>query len=373
MRANNEFARAGNRMTLCLVHFGKHELTDSERGSLLKTLTLVQPGEFSLSETDAPEAPAPGQALVRVHRVGICGTDLHAFRGRQPFFTYPRICGHELGVEVVALGDGDTHGLKPGDHCAVEPYLNCGVCIACRRGKTNCCASLKVLGVHTDGGMREIIAVPISKLHKSEELSLEQLALVETLGIGAHAVDRASIEPGEWALVIGAGPIGLAVMQFAQAAGARIIALDINTERLAFCREKLDVEQTVHAGDDALDRIREITGGDLATAVFDATGNAASMMGAFQYAASGGRLVYVGLFLGDVTFYDPDFHRKEITLLATRNSTGRDFVRIINLLESGQVDTAPWITHRADAEAMPAAFPTWLEPASGVIKAVVSF
>jgi 2-desacetyl-2-hydroxyethyl bacteriochlorophyllide A dehydrogenase len=343
------------------------------KGSSLKTITLSQPGAFVLSDTAPPEPPQPGEALVRVHRVGICGTDLHAFRGRQPFFTYPRILGHELGVEILALGNGETYGLHVGDRCAVEPYLNCGVCIACRRGKTNCCASLKVLGVHTDGGMREIITVPVNKLHRSENLSVEQLALVETLGIGAHAVDRARIDQDEWTLVIGAGPIGLAAMQFAQAAGARVIALDINADRLAFCKERLRVDATVDAGEDALERVREITEGDLPTAVFDATGNAGSMMGAFQYVASGGRLVYIGLVLSDITFHDPDFHRKEITLLATRNSTGRDFVRIIGLLESGQVDTAPWITHRAEAASMPDAFPGWLDPASGVLKAVVSF
>jgi len=339
----------------------------------LKTITLSKPGEFSLSETPKPAAPGPGEAIVRVHRVGICGTDLHAFRGRQPFFSYPRILGHELGVEIVQIGEGETFGLKPGDRCAVEPYLNCGSCIACRRGKTNCCAFLKVLGVHTDGGMRDLIAVPTHKLHRSETLSLEQLALVETLSIGAHAVDRAVIEPGEWALVIGAGPIGLATMQFAAAAGAKVIALDVNSERLAFCREKLQVNETVFGGEAAADQLRAITGGDMPTAVFDATGNAESMMGALKYVASGGRLVYVGLVLSDITFYDPDFHRKEITLLATRNSTGRDFKRIIGLLESGQVDTAPWITHRSSAAEMPAAFPTWLDPASGIIKAVVSF
>jgi 2-desacetyl-2-hydroxyethyl bacteriochlorophyllide A dehydrogenase len=339
----------------------------------LKTITLLQPGEFELSDTPKPSAPGPGEAIVRVHRVGICGTDLHAFRGRQPFFNYPRILGHELGVEVMALGEGDACGLKRGDRCAVEPYLNCGTCIACRRGKTNCCATLKVLGVHTDGGMRDLITVPAHKLHRSETLSLEQLALVETLSIGAHAVDRAAIEPGEWALVIGAGPIGLATMQFAAAAGARVIALDVNSERLSFCREKLHVEETVFGGDAAADQVRAITGGDMATAVFDATGNAESMKGAFQYVASSGRLVFVGLVLSDITFYDPDFHRKEITLLATRNSTGRDFKRIIALLESGKIDTSPWITHRSSAAEMPEAFPTWLDPASGIIKAVVSF
>ncbi len=326
-----------------------------------------------MTQTAAPLAPRPGEALVRVKKVGICGTDLHAFRGRQPFFTYPRILGHELGVEVLALGGSDAGGIAVGDRCAVEPYLNCGNCIACRKGKTNCCVSLKALGVHTDGGMREVICVPTSKLYRSETLSFEQLALVETLGIGAHAVERAKIEAGEQALVIGAGPIGLGVMQFARAAGARVIALDINAHRLEFCKKEIGVETTILLGDGALDEIREATGGDLPTVVFDATGNLGSMESAFGYVANGGRLVLVGLVLDKLTFNDPDFHRKEMTLLASRNSTGADFKRILGLLESGKVDTAPWVTHRADCETMIETFPGWLDPANGVIKAVVSF
>ena len=352
----------------CLVNLGK-----PKRGLDLKTITLLQPGEFAVTDTASPPAPAAGEVSVRVRRVGICGTDLHAYRGRQPFFTYPRILGHELGVEVAEVGPGSATDLRPGDRCAVEPYLNCGACIACRRGKSNCCTSLKVLGVHTDGGMRDTINVPAAKLHRSRLLSLDQLALVETLGIGAHAVDRARIERGEWALVIGAGPIGLAVLQFARAAGARIAVMDVNAERLAFCETAIGPDAAVAADGSALERLREIADGDLPTVVFDATGNSASMMGAFQYVASGGRLVYVGLFLGDVTFHDPDFHRKELTLLATRNSTGADFVRIIGLLETAEVDTAPWITHRSPADAMPNAFPGWLEPGSGLLKAVVEF
>jgi 2-desacetyl-2-hydroxyethyl bacteriochlorophyllide A dehydrogenase len=220
--------------------------------------------------------------------------------------------------------------------------------------------------------MREIIRVPIAKLHRSERLSLDQLALVETLGIGAHAADRAQLEAGEWALVIGAGPIGLAVMQFAQAAGARVIALDMNAARLEFCRRQLNVDASVMAGEGAAEKVREITEGDMPTAVFDATGSAASMIQAFQYVASGGKLVLVGLVQGEISFHDPDFHRREITLLATRNSTGKDFTRILALLESGKVDTAPWITHRAGCETLSTEFPQWLEPSTGVIKAIVS-
>lgn len=336
----------------------------------MQTIVLNQPGELLLTQTEEPGGPGVGEALVQVRRIGICGTDLHAYRGRQPFFSYPRILGHELGVEVLEVGTGVTN-VKPGDRCAVEPYLNCEQCIACRRGKPNCCAKLQVLGVHTDGGMRERILAPAHKLHSSATLTLEQLALVETLGIGAHAVQRGQAGPGEWALVVGAGPIGLAVMQFARAAGARVIALDINSARLDFCRKQMGVEWTLLAGDEALERLSEITQGDLPTLVFDATGSPASMAQSFAYAAHGGRLVFVGLFQGDYTFNDPSFHRRELTILATRNSTPDDFRHILALMESGAIDTTPWITHRALFAEMPTQFPSWLEPHTGVIKAMV--
>ncbi len=261
----------------------------------MQTLILQEPGHFRLAETEPPPQPGPGEALVRVHRVGICGTDLHAFRGRQPFFTYPRILGHELGVEVVALGPA-TEAAPPGhlavgDRCAVEPYLNCGRCGACRRGKTNCCERLQVLGVHVDGGMREFLVVPVHKLHKSETLPLAHLALVEMLCIGGHAVRRAQVEPGEQVLVIGAGPIGLSTIQFAQIAGAEVSVLELNPSRLAFCQEQLGVAHGLDGSQDPVDALRARLDGELPTVVFDATGNAHSMQQAFQLVANGGRLV----------------------------------------------------------------------------------
>jgi 2-desacetyl-2-hydroxyethyl bacteriochlorophyllide A dehydrogenase len=339
----------------------------------MKTLVLQEPGRFEMTDTAEPSAEA-GHALVRVHRVGICGTDLHAFHGRQPFFDYPRVLGHELGVEIVEVGSNDL-GLSVGDHCAVEPYLECGTCIACRRGRTNCCSSLEVLGVHTDGGLREIISVPVSKLHKSDTLALDQLALVETLGIGHHAVGRADIEPGENVLIIGAGPIGLTVALFADEAGGRVAVMDVNEGRLQFCRDALGVENTINASDDSSGgpaaRVAEITSDEGPTVVFDATGNPASMNAAFGYPAATGKLVIVSLAQTDITFNDPEFHRRELTVYATRNSTAADFKRIIGLLEDGSVDTRSWITHRSDLDGMIDAFPTWTDPASGTVKAVV--
>jgi 2-desacetyl-2-hydroxyethyl bacteriochlorophyllide A dehydrogenase len=338
----------------------------------MKAIRLEEPGRFAQVNLDAASgALKPDEALVRVHRIGVCGTDLHAFRGNQPFFSYPRILGHELGVEVLDLG-GQAEGIRVGQYCAVEPYLNCGTCIACRRGKANCCVKLSVLGVHTDGGMRQTLVVPSRKLHPSKNLTLDQLALVETLVIGCHAVDRAGLEKGEFVLVIGAGPIGLGVMQFAIEAGAQVIVLDINAQRLEFCRSRLSVPYTIDPSrGNVLEALAGITAGDLPTAIFDATGNGRSMASAFEYPANGGRLIFVGLFQGEVTFNDPNFHRRELTILASRNARPDDFSRIISLIEAKRIDTSPWITHRAPLSNVVTEFPLWTKAETGVIKAMI--
>lgn len=336
----------------------------------MKTIVLDQPGHFRLTDTAEPGGPAPGEALVRVRRIGICGTDLKAYEGKMPFIEYPRILGHELGAEIVDIGANDR-GLKAGDLVSIEPYLNCGTCIACRRGKTNCCTSLRVLGVHTDGGMREFITVPAHKLHKSERLTIDQLALIETLVIGAHAVRRAQPEPGEFLLVIGAGPIGLTVIEAAKASGAEIIVMDINPDRLSFAQRQIGVEDAVNAADNPVEHLLDITSGDMPTQVYDATGSLQSMNRSFDYLAAGGKLVFVGLVKDDVTFSDPEFHRREMTVMSSRNGTADDFRWVIDKVESGAIDTRPWITHRAPFDGMIDQFPGWLDPASGVIKAVV--
>ncbi len=323
------------------------------RRNLWKTITLENPGRFALTETANPGPLAAGEALVRVRRVGVSRTDMHAYRGKHPFFSYPRILGREISGEILEVNAVES-GLKPGDKCSVEPYLNCGKCIACRRGRSNCCTTLKCLGVHTDGGMREMIRIPANKLHRSETLSLDQLALVETLGVGAHAVDRAQLEPGETVLVIGAGPIGLSVLQFAQLANVKLMVMDVSAARLEFCKRQFRIDKSILCSsiEKAFEELKAATNNELPTAVFDATGNVNSMTNSFRYTAHSGRLIYVGLVLGEITFNDPDFHRREMTLLATRNSTPADFQRIIGMMEAGQVHTSPWITHRATVDTM---------------------
>jgi hypothetical protein len=340
----------------------------------MKTIILEQPEQFRLTETEPPAVPGPNEALVRVHRVGICGTDLHAFEGKQPFFSYPRILGHELGVEVVALGPSDNSTtVAVGDKCAIQPYLSCGHCSACRRGKTNCCEKIQVLGVHIDGGMRELITVPVDKLYPSKILPLEILALVEPMCIGAHAVRRADIAPGENVLVIGAGPIGLAALQSAQLVDANVIMMEVSEQRLAFCRNRLGLAHVIDGKADPLAQLRELLGGELPTVVMDATGSAVSMMNAYKYVAHGGKLVYVGLVRGELTFPDPDIHSRELTIYRSRNATDSDFAWVIEQLETGKVDLTPWITHRATPEQMVEEFGSWLNPDTGVVKAVLEW
>ncbi|MER0439779.1 zinc-binding alcohol dehydrogenase family protein [Emticicia sp. W12TSBA100-4] len=338
----------------------------------MKTIILNKPQEFQLISRDFDDTLAENEALLKIHRIGICGTDYHAYRGRQPFFSYPRVLGHELGAEVIGLGStAGASGIKIGDKVSVEPYLNCGVCQPCQNGKTNCCESLKVLGVHVDGGMAEYLKVPVNKLHKSAILEYEQLALVETLGIGSHAVQRANVTENDIVLVIGAGPIGLSVIQFAKINGAKIAVMDFSKQRLEFANEAIGIDESIIASEDfSADDLRKILKGNMPTVVFDATGNAQSMMKAFSYVAFGGKLVYVGLFQGDVTFFDPDFHRREITLFASRNALPADFKHIISKMESGQINTKAWLTHEAAFDDLPTIFETWLDPKSHVIKAM---
>jgi 2-desacetyl-2-hydroxyethyl bacteriochlorophyllide A dehydrogenase len=339
----------------------------------MKAIQLEKPQSFRAIEIGEPAAPGAGEALVRVDRIGICGTDYGGFLGKMPFYSYPRIPGHELGVEVVAIGAGVTN-VKVGDRCAVEPYINCQRCYSCRRGLTNCCEAHLTLGVMCDGGMRERMLLPARKLHVSTKLGMEQLALVETLAIGCHAVDRGSLLPDEHALIIGAGPIGLSAVEFVKVAGAKCIVMDLNEDRLAFCRERMHVDHTiVPRGDGAeLAELQAITNGQLADVVIDATGSHRSMSSALNYCAFGGRLVYVGITQQEVSFpHAPIMHRRQLSILASRNALSRDFTRIISLIESGQIDTKPWITHRVPFAQLISEFPTWLKPETGVIKAMV--
>ncbi len=340
----------------------------------MKALVMKQPGEMVLEEHRKP-VPKKDEVLIRILRVGVCGTDLHAFEGHQPFFSYPRIVGHELAVEVAEIPTGAKAAagtLREGDVVAVLPYLHCGTCIACRNGKPNCCIQLQCLGVHTDGGMQEYMALPAKYLVPAGSVAPEKISLVECFGIGFHGVRRADPRPGEPALVVGAGPIGIGVIHGLKERGAKVIALDINEKRLEYAKRVAKADFTVNAKEqDPVKAVADLTGGENPPVVIDATGNAGQMMKAFEFACQGGKIVYVGLVTADITFHDPLFHRKEITLMASRNATFEDFRNVIAGMDSGRVDTTGFITHTAPLEQAVNDFGTWVRPETGVIKAVV--
>ena len=341
----------------------------------MKAIYLDAPGSFRLAEVSEPKKPTTGEVLVRVLRVGICGTDLHAFQGNQAFIKLPLILGHELAVEVLEV-DPSVSGLNPGDICTVMPYLSCGTCIACRSGKTNCCVTLQVLGVHSDGGMCERIVLPSDLLFKLGDIPIAEGALVEMLSIGAHAVSRASIEPDEVVLVIGLGPIGLGTIAFAKERAARVVGVDISESRLDFARSLglaavIDGRDYAEGGIEGL--LEELGIRELPTVVFDATGNSKSMMTAIDVVPNGGRLVFVGHTVDQLSFFNPELHRREITILCSRNANRGDFKTVLDLLRAREIQVGSWITHRASPEQLITDFSTWIDPEEGVVKAMLEF
>lgn len=335
----------------------------------MDSLVCSQPGKFEYKQADRPSL-TENNAIIKIKRIGICGTDLHAFQGTQPYFDYPRILGHELSGELIEADNAP--GFVIGEPVTFIPYINCGDCIACNNGKPNCCVSLKVCGVHMDGGMVEYLSVPSRLLVHGNGLTYDELALVEPLAIGVHGVRRASIVENEFVLVIGAGPIGLGAMEFARIAGARVIAMDIKDSRLAFCKEKLGFEYTVNARLDVKQQIRKITGGEMPTVVIDATGSRSAINSAFQYMAHGSRLILIGLQKEEISFSHPEFHKREGSLMSSRNATRADFEHVIDSMKKGLIDPMNYITHRSDFSTLSTDFKSWLDPKSSVIKAMAN-
>lgn len=335
----------------------------------MKSLVCTQPGHFEYKDTTDP-VPARDHSILEIKRIGVCGTDLHAFEGTQPYFEYPRILGHELAATIAETGTDS--GFVKGEPVTIIPYFHCGQCIACINGKPNCCAKMQVFGVHVDGGMRNFVSVPDYALLKGDGMSFEELALVEPLAIGAHSIQRAGVMPGEYVLVIGAGPIGLGIMEFARIAGAHVIAADVNPGRLTFCKDRLKIGHTINVvSENTTERLKEITGNHMPTVVIDATGNLKAINNAFQYMAHGARYVLVGLQKENVSFSHPEFHKREATLMSSRNAVRSDFEHVMSSMKKGLVKPATYITHNLSFDKVKDAFPSLLDPANGVIKAMI--
>jgi 2-desacetyl-2-hydroxyethyl bacteriochlorophyllide A dehydrogenase len=331
------------------------------------TVVCNAPGKLRAEERPAP-GRAEGEVLLRVRRVGICGTDLHIFAGRQPYLSYPRVMGHELSGNVVEAPRASP--LKAGDAVYVMPYLCCGRCIACRVGRGNCCVDLQVLGVHRDGAFTELLSVPQAFVHKAEGVSLDQAAMLEFLAIGAHAVRRAQVREGQRVLVVGAGPIGMGAMIFARLRGAVVTALDTRTDRLAVCAQQLGTQACVTVGAGDVDELAALSSNEFFDVVFDATGNAAAMQRGFRFVAHAGTYVLISIVTADITFSDPEFHKREMSLLSSRNATGEDFETVLQAMREGLIP-AGLNTHRMALADVPSRFPELLDASAGVVKAIV--
>jgi 2-desacetyl-2-hydroxyethyl bacteriochlorophyllide A dehydrogenase len=338
----------------------------------MRAIVLKEPGKFESVIKEKPKSPAEGEVLLKIKKISICGTDLHAFNGKQPFFSYPRILGHEIAAEIVEIGKNVTH-LRVGDTCTVEPYRNLVIDQAVKSGKTNCGSKLTVLGVHEDGAMQEYIIYAAANIHLTNGLPADQVSLVEPFAIGSHAVERAQLNSADIVLIIGTGPIGLGIIAITRLKGVKVITLDINKNRLEFAKKKFPEIETLTLGDNVVESLEQLLDGDLPTVIFDATGNKTSMQTAFNYVAAGGTIVFVGLFVGEVTFDDPNFHRKEITLMASRSAKATDFKKIINLFRAGLIDTEGYITHRILFDNLVTEFERLYLPEENLIKAIIEF
>ena len=333
----------------------------------MRAVICRNPGELEIVQYPVPERK-PGEALVRIRRIGVCGTDMHIYQGNQPYFTYPRVMGHELSGEIMEVGEGSA--LKPGDPVYILPYLHCGHCIACRAGRTNCCTSLKVLGVHIDGGMCEYLSLPETHLFKADGITLDEAAMVEFLAIGAHAVARAKVSRGSRALVAGAGPIGVGVAIFAGLDGAEVTVLDGREDRLAFSSRLDGVQHTIRVGEGDVERMRDNTGGDFYDVVFDCTGSPKAMERGFGFVAHGGTYVLVSIVQGNISFSDPEFHKRETTLLSSRNATLADFAAVMTAMRDGKLPTRAIKTHSAPLWEAVERMPEWIRPEAGTVQAV---
>ncbi|PLR44704.1 zinc-binding alcohol dehydrogenase family protein [Chimaeribacter arupi] len=337
----------------------------------MTALICPEPKALCYSRRDVPR-PAPGEALLRVLAVGICGTDIHAWAGNQPFFSYPRVLGHEVCGEIVETGDNVT-GFRPGQRVALIPYLACGTCPACSGGKPNCCERISVIGVHQDGAFCEFISVPVSNLLPVGDLNPEAAALLEPFAISAHAVRRAALRPGQAVLVSGAGPIGLGVAAIADADGAQVVVSDTSAERRAHVTQVLGLP-ALNPMDAAFQaHLRGALGGLLPETVIDATGSPQAMNGAVTLIRHGGSVVFVGLHKGMLEIADPEFHKREATVMGSRNATREDFANVSALMAAGTLHPGIMLTHHFQFSTLAEEFDTRVIGNRALIKGIVRF
>lgn len=334
----------------------------------MKALVCNKPFEFSYKQLSTPTIEED-QVLLKVAAVGICGTDIHAFGGNQPFFSYPRILGHEASGIIADIGSKVSQW-KVGQRVALIPYVSCGECDACRSGRTNCCEKISVIGVHEDGAFSEYLAAPARNiLAIDDQVDDITAALIEPFAISAHAVRRAEIKAGDDVLIVGAGPIGLGAAAIAAADGANVAIADTSAER----REHIKTQLKLPAFNPIDEKVENFFNGKLPLIVIDATGNQKAMNNDVNLIRHGGRIVFVGLFKGDFSIHDPDFHKKETTLLGSRNATPEDFEKVQSLMAQGKLSAAMMLTHTFKFDQLAEVFKEQVVNNKDLIKSVVTY
>ncbi|KGQ24508.1 zinc-binding alcohol dehydrogenase family protein [Gallibacterium anatis] len=334
----------------------------------MKALVCNKPFEFSYKQLSTPTIKED-QVLLKVAAVGICGTDIHAFGGNQPFFSYPRILGHEASGIIADIGSKVSQW-KVGQRVALIPYVSCGECDACRSGRTNCCEKISVIGVHEDGAFSEYLAAPARNiLAIDDQVDDITAALIEPFAISAHAVRRAEIKAGDDVLIVGAGPIGLGAAAIAAADGANVAIADTSAER----REHIKTQLKLPAFNPIDEKVENFFNGKLPLIVIDATGNQKAMNNDVNLIRHGGRIVFVGLFKGDFSIHDPDFHKKETTLLGSRNATPEDFEKVQSLMAQGKLSASMMLTHTFKFDQLAEVFEEQVVNNKALIKSVVTY
>ena len=297
----------------------------------MRALVIEKPGDVRLGERTVPTL-VDGTVLIRVRTVGFCGSDLNTFRGLNPLVSYPRVPGHEIAGVVEAVGVDVPVPLVRGDEVTVVPYTACGKCPACRRGRINTCRNNQTLGVQRDGALTECIVVPWQAVLRAEGLGRRELALVEPLAVGFHAVARGRVASGDVVAVIGTGAVGLGAVAGAARAGATVIAVDVDDRKLATAR-RAGASQVVNSQTAPLhERLQELTGGDGPDVVIEAVGLPGTFVAAVNEVAVAGRVVYIGYAKAPVSFDTTQFVRKELDILGARNATADDFRAVMDLL-----------------------------------------
>lgn len=321
----------------------------------MRASCIIKPLQIAEVSQQMPKTLRQGEVLLRVKRVGICGSDVHIYQGHNPFATYPRVWGHEFAGEVIAIGDGVT-GVSVGDHVVGEPYLNCGRCYACRQGQGNVCKDLKVFGVHLDGGAREYVVMEEGKVYKVDKnVPWDVAVLAEPLTIGFHSVARGQVKAGDIVLVMGSGTIGITVMLAAKATGATVICTDILDDKLDYV-QSLGADYVINvAKQDQAEAIRQLLEGEQPNVVIDCIGNKSSLESAVVEVSPAGRVVELGFSPIASEIPHVIIMQKEVDVRGTRLQSG-EFPEAIAYIERNQDRLASFVTQRYTMDQIPEAF-----------------